>query len=884
MKQTKESEQIARHFTDGVTKPYDMVEWHLVDASIVAVDGEVIFDTPQLEFPKSWSQNAINIVAQKYFSKSETSLKEMVGRVVNAIKQWGIEGKYFTQEVADIFADELTYLLITQKTSFNSPVWFNIGLPERVQQSSACFILSVDDSLSSILNWISEEGIIFKGGSGAGINLSNIRGSKEKLSGGGIASGPVSFMKGADASAGAIRSGGTTRRAAKMVVLDDDHPDIFDFIWCKALEERKSRVLDSAGFNMGVDGSDKHSIQFQNANNSVRLSDAFFEAVKNDEDWNLTARNDGAVTKTVKARELLTSIAEASWECADPGVQYDSTINHWHTTPNAGRISASNPCSEYFHLDNSACNLSSLNLLTFYDADTQLFDVEGFKHAVDIMITAQDILVGFSDYPTEEVGKTAKAYRQLGLGYTNLGALIMSMAMAYDSKEARELAGSITALMTGQAYLTSTQLAFQIQPFTGYEKDKENMLQVLGYHKEALESTDSSKMFDYIFDAAQDVWDRTTQGAYENGVRNSQVTVLAPTGTISFMMDCDTTGIEPDFALYKTKQLVGGGTMTIVNQSVERALVVLGYDSDSISKIKDFVFENGSMKGSDLKPAHLDIFDCAVGETSISSYGHILMMAAVQPFISGGISKTVNLPTSTTPEEIMDLIVKGHSLGVKALAIYRDNSKVSQPLLAKSNTEEKPIRRSLPRSRSSKTFEFMMSGSKGYVTVGEYEDGTPGEIFVRVSKQGSTLAGTMDAFAISISHGLQYGVPLASFIDAFIGMRFEPTGVTDDSEIRFATSIIDYIFRRLALMYLSPEERIKLNIYTSKEKTQLTLSINGINGNGSNDNNGSASNTNDNVKNTLDMNAPICTSCGHYMVRSGSCFTCSVCGATSGCS
>ncbi len=957
---------------------YDLFEWQIVDARISAVDStpenpNIIFEKINLEFPTTWSQNAINIVAQKYFADGETSLKDMVSRVVTTIKQWGIEANYFNSiEQAEIFADELSYILISQRASFNSPVWFNIGLPDRTQQSSACFILSVEDSLKSILDWVSNEGAIFKGGSGAGVNLSNIRGSTEKLSGGGVASGPVSFMRGADASAGAIKSGGTTRRAAKMVVLDDDHPDILEFINCKALEEKKSRALTAAGFDMGVDGTDKQSIQFQNANNSVRLSEEFFEAVKDDSDWKLKARTTGETVKKVKAKELLESIAQAAWECADPGVQYDSTINDWHTTPNAGRISASNPCSEYFHLDNSACNLSSLNLLAFYDDDLgdgteDCFDVEGFTHAINIMILAQDILVGFSDYPTETIGETARAYRQLGLGYTNLGALIMSMAVAYDSRQARELATGITALMTGQAYLTSVEIAKKIAPFDGFEGDRQNMLNVLRKHSDSLKEFLQAPQYDnthisksspaseesdisessYIFETANEIWQEVIIQAEVSGARNSQVTVLAPTGTISFMMDCDTTGIEPDFALVKTKQLVGGGKMTIVNQSVERALKRLGYDAKTTKGIIEYIKENGSIKGSAILAEHRNVFDCAVGETSISADGHILMMAAVQPFISGGISKTVNLPSSITQEEIADLVVRGHELGIKALAIYRDSSKVSQPLSAKTlsanasnntsnknnvstntspndnisqkvesdgvNNEEQPnipVRRRLPKIRDSKTFEFVMSGCKGYVTVGEFEDGSPGEIFVKVSKQGSTLAGTMDAFAIAISHGLQYGVPLASYVNAFIGMKFEPTGITDDEDIRFATSIIDYIFRRLALMYLSEEEQTRLNIF-KPIRNDLNRTNDSLNGNNLNGNNGTTgtskdqavraslfqntqSATNDFQENTskeevrqeevIDQNIPICSSCGHYMIRAGTCFACQICGSTSGCS
>ena len=958
-KLTSTSALIERHFTDGHRPVFEMVDWHKTDASILAADGSVVFHQKDVEFPTAWSQTAVNIVAEKYFrrplksqdntelhAETENSLKQMINRVVGQILDWSTQSGHFTKKgEAEIFGEELTYLLVTQRASFNSPVWFNIGVRGVPQQSSACFILSVEDSLNSILNWVQEEGIIFKGGSGAGVNLSNIRSSKEGLSGGGQASGPVSFMRGADASAGAIRSGGTTRRAAKMVILDGDHPDISDFIWCKAREERKARALRDSGFDLGVDGKDLHSLQYQNANNSIRLTEEFFEAVKQNNDWELRSRTTGEVLERVSAREMLDQIAEAVWECADPGVQYDTTINKWHTTPKAGRISGSNPCSEYFHLDDSACNLSSLNLVKFLD-ESGRFQAEDFKQAVRIMIIAQDILAGGSDYPTEKIGKTARAYRQLGLGYANLGALVMSMGFGYDSAKARAAAASVTALMTGEAYLASAEMAERLGAFDGYSQDSQDVLRVLSDHRAALNDIDSDLAPNGVMGEAESVWDQTLKTAQRHGVRNSQVSVLAPTGTISFMMDCDTTGIEPDLALVKTKQMVGGGTMVILNHSCEMALRALGYPDSQISEILDHIYETGSTAlAPGLNPEHQSVFACAIGENPIEAEGHILMMAAVQPFISGGISKTVNISENTTPKEISDLLCRASDLGIKALAIYRDNSKVGQPLLAgkaDSSSElsseaaappREPIRKRLPKSRDSKTFEFQMGSCKGYVTVGEYEDGRPGEIFVRMSKQGSTLSGVMDAFAIAISQGLQHGVPLYSFVKAFTGMRFEPVGVTDDPELRMSSSIIDYIFKRLALQYLSLEERSRLNIHSVEERKQLSLPglpadskvkqnqaaagsayITGSSSENKPDasnptehrevnltNGGQKSgskNTNKNGRKVfqagtsdaaeppafIDSNAPLCVSCGFQMIRSGTCYVCSSCGSTSGCS
>ncbi len=844
---------IRRRFTVEGTHPYDMVEWERRDARISNwKTGEVAFEQLGVEFPVGWSLNATNIVAQKYFrgtvgtAEREWSLKQVADRVVDTITAWGLKDGYFVDDAeAEAFSDELKYLIITQRAAFNSPVWFNIGVKGVPQQASACFILSVDDTMDSILNWYVEEGTIFKGGSGAGINLSRIRSSKELLKGGGTASGPVSFMRGADASAGTIKSGGKTRRAAKMVILDVDHPDVEEFIWCKAREERKARALRDAGFDMDLDGADSHSIQYQNANNSVRVTDEFMQAVVDDADWHLRGVIDGEVIKTVKARDLMRQISQAAWECADPGMQFDTTINHWHTAANTGRINGSNPCSEYMHLDNSACNLASMNLLTFLDEDGT-FDVPGFKAAVECVFTAQEILVGNADYPTEAIGETSHRFRQLGLGYANIGAMLMALGLPYDSDEGRSLAAAVTSLMTGHAYATSARTAARMGPFAGYTENAEHMLRVLDQHRGAAAEIDEELVPHELLSAAQQAWDDACELAGEVGVRNSQASVLAPTGTIGLMMDCDTTGIEPDLGLVKMKKLVGGGTMSIVNQTVPRALRRLGYTPEQIAEIVAYIDENMSIIGAPhLAAEHIPVFACSMGDNTIHYSGHVQMMGAVQPFISGAISKTVNLPEEATLEEVEQLHIDAWRLGIKAVAIYRDNCKVAQPLSASKKDADaadpavaeatevverivekivyEPVRQKLPRTRLSKTFEFRVADCKGFVTVGEYENGRPGEIFVRVSKQGSTLAGIMDAFAISVSHGLQYGVPLRSFVDAFTGMRFEPAGMTDDPDIRIANSLMDYLFRRLALEYLSVEERAELNILSTAERMQPTL-------------------------------------------------------------
>jgi len=905
---------LRRWFTIEGVHPDDELEWERRSIEITnAITGATVFVQDDVEFPITWSETAGKIVAQKYFrgqqgtDSREWSLRQVIDRVVTAIADWGEADGYFADGAeAGTFRAELTWLLLNQRAAFNSPVWFNIGVADVPQQSSACFILSVDDDMESILNWYTEEGRIFKGGSGAGVNLSRIRSSKEKMNGGGQPSGPVSFMRGADASAGTIKSGGKTRRAAKMVVLDVDHPDVGEFIWCKANEEKKAHALAAAGFDMSLDGDDIHSLQYQNANNSVRLSDEFMRAVVDDGPWDLTARTDGTVIETRPAREIFSDIAEAAWQCADPGVQFETTINKWHTSPTAGPINASNPCSEYLHLDNSACNLSSLNLLSFLGDDDQ-FDVEGFRAASQIMITAQEILVGHSAYPTDKIGENTRRYRQLGLGYTNLGALLMATGNAYDSDAGRSMAGAITALMTGEAYRTSARIACRMGPYEGYAEDRDAMLNVLDMHRNAAAALDRSVLDEDMANAIAESWTDAYELAEQSGVRNSQTTVLAPTGTISFMMDCDTTGVEPDFALVKHKQLVGGGFLAMVNRTVPRSLRRLGYAPSRIDAIVEHLESTGSIEGApDLNPEHLDVFACSVGENAIDASGHVAMMAAAQPFLSGGISKTVNLPQTATAADIESLLVDAWRTGVKAVAVYRDNCKVAQPLSSGTSTsgnnetpkttsqaeqpQAVPERRRMPRSRRSRTFEFRVADCKGFVTVGEFDDGRPGEIFVRVSKQGSTLAGIMDAFAISLSHGLQYGVPLGAFVQAFVGMRFEPAGMTDDPELRIASSLIDYLFRRLAIDYLSPDERSALNIFTVDERTQPTLP--GVVEAATMSSPGldliPEPVTVDRAA-QLDLglsttDAPLCMDCGTIMVRAGSCYACQSCGSTSGCS
>ena len=932
---------IRRHFTAPGVHPYDQVVWERRDAQIKNwKDGSVAFEQLGVEFPVSWSLNATNIVAQKYFrgtpgtTERENSMRQVVDRVADTITKWGTECGYFIdQDEAESFCNELKFILITQRAAFNSPVWFNIGVNGVPQQASACFILAVDDTMDAILNWYKEEGTIFKGGSGAGINLSNIRSSAEHLKGGGTASGPVSFMRGADASAGTIKSGGKTRRAAKMVILNASHPDIEEFIWCKSREEKKARALRDAGFDMDLDGSDSFSVQYQNANNSVRVTDEFMQAVKDDADWNLTAVKDGRVVRTVRARDLWRQIATASWECADPGLQFDTTINKWHTAHAAGRINGSNPCSEYMHIDNSACNLASINLLKYLN-DDDTFDVESYMHTIEVMFTAQEILVGNADYPTEKIAENSRLFRQLGLGYANLGALLMALGMPYDSTGGRAWAAALTSLMTGHAYATSARTASRMGPFAGFSANERYMLNVLRMHRDAnLEIDNIDVVQPSLVDAATSAWDAAVRDGEEYGVRNSQASVLAPTGTIGLMMDCDTTGIEPDLGLVKFKKLVGGGNMTIVNQTVPRALNQLGYEAPVVDRIVAYIDENKTIVGSpDLKAEHLPVFACSMGDNTIHYEGHVRMMGATQPFLSGAISKTVNMPEEATIEEIEELHMLSWELGVKAVAVYRDNCKVGQPLSTMKKDGEQgsstggdasgaatqiierivervvhqPVREKLPRSRRGRTFEFRVADCKGFATIGEYSDGRPGEVFLTVSKQGSTLAGIMDAFAKSISYGLQYGVPMRAFIEAFVNTRFEPAGMTDDPDIRMASSIVDYLFRRLAVEYLTADERSELGIYTREERLQPTLP--GVEESITQTTQGtdvfadpktipSASDLVAQIDAGTYSAPPsygakkaagtgmICSSCGSAnMQRAGACYVCGDCGSSSGCS
>jgi ribonucleoside-diphosphate reductase alpha chain len=927
---------VERFFTHDLSGDvYSLFKWANFDSKIENYfTGEVAFEQAGVEFPDNWSVNAINIVSQKYFCGTpgtptrEYSLKQLVNRVADTVTAHGRKEGYFkSEEEAQFFSDELKYILTSQRAAFNSPVWFNIGAPERSQQASACFILSVDDTMSSILNWYTEEGMIFKGGSGSGANISKLRSSKERLgNSGGFSSGPVSFMRGADSVAGTIKSGGKTRRAAKMVILNVDHPDIEEFIWCKAIEERKSRVLKENGFDMDLDGKDSFSVQYQNANNSVRVSDEFMNAVTRGSDWNLIGVKSKEVVETLSARKLWREIAEAAWECADPGLQYDTTINHWHTTPNAGRINASNPCSEYMHLDDSACNLASINLLKFLNEDGS-FDAEAYRQTIRVVFLAQEILVGYSEYPTERITKNAKAYRELGLGYANLGALLMGMGLPYDSDEGRALAATLTAIMTGEAYAKSAQIAEVVGPFEGWEKDKDGMNRVLKQHQEALAKIDKLKVEINLNLVAEQAWESAVKLGAKHGVRNSQATVLAPTGTIAFMMDCDTTGIEPDLALVKTKKLVGGGTMSIVNQTIPLALKNIGYDELQVKEIIKYIDEEKTIIGApDLKKEHYPIFACSMGDNVIHYTGHVKMMGAAQPFLSGAISKTVNMPETATVEDVEEIHMMSWKEGLKAVAIYRDNCKVGQPLsTTKKNEKDQKFgatkaveatetvlptsnashtkSKELPKTRNAKTFEFKVADCKGYVTVGEFDDGTPAEIFLQVSKQGSTLAGIMDSFAISISRGLRNGVPLKSYVTDFIGMSFAPAGVTDDPDIRTASSLMDYIFRRIAKDYLSLDDQLELGLISMEE---LENSV------------GQASLLDDVVPVTepepiavqqgIDDSygvqeeetqpeapverkvsksaeeAPLCFNCGNMTQRAGSCYVCTACGSTSGCS
>ncbi|MHA6626096.1 vitamin B12-dependent ribonucleotide reductase [Pseudonocardia sichuanensis] len=921
---------VERLYTTAGVHPYDEVTWERRDVVMTNWrDGTVNFEQRGVEFPDFWSINATNIVTSKYFRgaagspQRESSLRQLIDRVVGVYHRAGVENGYFaTEQDAEVFAHELTWMLLHQVFSFNSPVWFNVGTSSP-QQVSACFILAVDDTMESILNWYREEGLIFKGGSGAGLNLSRIRSSKELLSSGGTASGPVSFMRGADASAGTIKSGGATRRAAKMVVLDVDHPDIEEFVATKAKEEAKIRVLRDAGFDMDLGGSDITSVQYQNANNSVRITDEFMRAVEDDTDFGLRGRMSGEVIERVGARKLFRTIAQAAWECADPGIQYDGVINDWHTCPESGRISASNPCSEYMHLDNSSCNLASLNLLKFLGDDGQ-FDGARFQRAVELIITAMDISICFADFPTDPIADTTRKFRQLGIGYANLGALLMATGHAYDSEGGQALAAAITSLMTGAAYKRSAELAGVVGPYEGYTRNADAHQRVMRKHAAANDDVRTFPASSPVHKLATLAWKECLAVGDRNGWRNAQASVLAPTGTIGLMMDCDTTGIEPDLALVKFKKLVGGGSMQIVNQTVPRALVKLGYQAEQVEAIVEYIAEHGHViDAPGLRPEHYEVFDCAMGERSIAPMGHVRMMAAVQPFLSGAISKTVNMPEAATVEDVERIYLEGWRLGLKALAIYRDNCKVGQPLSAgkearKADTatveaaapvEARPVRRRLPKKRPSETVSFTVGGAEGYLTAGSYPDNGLGEIFVKLGKQGSTLAGVMDAFSMSISVGLQYGIPLEFYVSKFSNLRFEPAGMTDDPDVRIATSVLDYLFRRLALDHLPYEKRAELGIFSAEERTAQVASTDY----------GTGEVDMEALRSTVDAapaaeraaepaaataapvevgsstellelrlgkaaDAPLCMTCGTKMRPAGSCYLCEGCGSTSGCS
>ncbi|MCL8025035.1 vitamin B12-dependent ribonucleotide reductase [Nocardioides bruguierae] len=944
---------IQRVFSTEGVHPYDELEWERRD--VVQTNwktGVTVFQQKGVEYPTTWSLNASTIVTTKYFRGAvgsdvrEWSLKQLVDRVVLTYVKAGKDNGYFkTDADAEVFEHELTWLLVNQYFSFNSPVWFNVGT-QSPQQVSACFILSVDDSMDSILNWYKEEGFIFKGGSGAGLNLSRIRSSKELLSSGGTASGPVSFMRGADASAGTIKSGGATRRAAKMVVLDVDHPDIEEFVETKAKEEDKIRVLRDAGFDMDLGGDDITSVQYQNANNSVRVTDEFMRAVEEGTDFALRGRMTGEVIEHVDARTLWRKIAEAAWACADPGLQYDDTINDWHTNPETGRITASNPCSEYMSLDNSSCNLASLNLLKFLK-DDDTFDAGRFAQAVELIITAMDISICFADFPTESIGQTTVDYRQLGIGYANLGALLMAMGLGYDSEGGRTMAATITSLMTGTSYKRSAELAAVVGPYNGYARNAEAHNRVMRKHQAANDSVRPMHVSDSgVHKLATQMWADVVKLGEKNGFRNAQASVLAPTGTIGFMMDCDTTGIEPDFSLVKFKKLVGGGSMQIVNQTIPRALVKLGYQDEQVEAIVDYIAENGHVVDAPgLKTEHYEVFDTAMGQRALKPMGHVRMMAACQPFLSGAISKTVNLPESATVEEIEDVYFQSWKLGLKATAIYRDNCKVGQPLAdakakkAESTTEapaaevvekvvEKvvyaPTRKRLPKSRIARTTSFTVGGAEGYLTSGAHEDGQLGELFLKLGKQGSTLAGVMDAFSIAVSIGLQYGVPLETYVSKFTNLRFEPAGLTDDPDVRMAQSLMDYVFRRLALDYLPFDERQAMGIYSAEERQRYLETgsyepaeetgsaaelvstppvaaapapveeaateeseTHAVHGEKAPEGAAKKAHTSAELLEAITgtaVDSPLCFTCGTKMRPAGSCYVCEGCGSTSGCS
>ena len=908
--------EFQRRFTDGKVAPFEAVDWERRTAQIGNEKGQVIFRQENVEVPKLWSQTATNIVASKYFhgrpntASRETSVRQLIGRVANTIVRWGEQGGYFASPNSrEAFRDELTHLLVEQKMAFNSPVWFNVGVQPK-PQCSACFINSVQDSMDSIMNLAKTEGMLFKWGSGTGTNFSTLRGSREPLSGGGIASGPVSFMKGFDAFAGVIKSGGKTRRAAKMVILNVDHPDIAEFIGCKTKEERKAHVLIEQGYDPSIDGEAYSSVFFQNANHSVRVTDEFMQAVEEDRDWWTRNVADGQPSEKFRARDLLRQIAESAWQCGDPGMQYDSTVNRWHTCKTTDRIYASNPCSEYMFLDDTACNLASLNLLKFLGPNGQ-FDVEGFRHAVDITITAQEILVDNASYPTPKITQNSHDFRPLGLGYANLGALLLSLAVPYDSDQGRDICGAVTALMTGDAYAQSARIAEWLGAFAGCAENREPMLDVMRMHRDSLRPIKEENVQPQLLRAARESWDNAVSLGEKFGYRNSQVSVLAPTGTIGFMMDCDTTGIEPDLALVKHKRLVGGGVIKIVNNTVPMALMRLGYSDVQTSLIVDWIDQHGAIEGAPaLRPEHLPVFDCSLataGGRSIAWRGHLQMMAAAQPFLSGAISKTINMPEESTVEDVMQAYTESWKLGLKAVAIYRDNSKRSQPLSAAGGKKteatdaatpqgssaavaaklEAPApgqqelfrgRKKLPNERRSITHKFNVGGHEGYLTVGMYDDGEPGEIFIKMAKEGSTLSGIMDGFALSVSIALQYGVPLRALIDKFINARFEPSGYTGNKEIPYAKSIIDYIGRWLGGKFISRDYVVQASdsleapaaaapsfsppvavasASVAEEKSRPRAAID---------------------------DAPSCSECGMLMTPNGSCYKCENCGSTSGCS
>ncbi|NKE60606.1 vitamin B12-dependent ribonucleotide reductase [Lentzea sp. PSKA42] len=918
--------KVQRVYTTEGRHPYDEVTWERRDVVMTNWrDGSVNFEQRGVEFPEFWSVNATNIVTSKYFrgavgsEKREQSLRQLIDRVVKTYVGAGKEHGYFADAAdAEIFEHELTYMLLHQVFSFNSPVWFNVGTSSP-QQVSACFILAVDDTMESILNWYREEGLIFKGGSGAGLNLSRIRSSKELLSSGGTASGPVSFMRGADASAGTIKSGGATRRAAKMVVLDVDHPDVVEFIETKAREEDKIRALRDAGFDMDLGGADIVSVQYQNANNSIRVSDEFMHAYENGGDFGLRARQTSEVIERVDAKTLFGKLAKAAWECADPGIQYDDTINDWHTCPESGRITASNPCSEYMHLDNSSCNLASLNLMKFLGDDGK-FDAVTFAKAVELIITAMDISICFADFPTEPIADTTRKFRQLGIGYANLGALLMATGHAYDSEGGRALAATITSLMTGVSYRRSAELAGIVGAYDGYKRNATAHQRVMRKHAAANDLIRTYHANDAaVHKVSTEAWQQALEIGSKNGWRNAQASVLAPTGTIGLMMDCDTTGIEPDLALVKFKKLVGGGSMQIVNQTVPRALKSLGYQDEQIEAIVEFIGEHGHViDAPGLRREHYEVFDCAMGERSIAPMGHVRMMAATQPFLSGAISKTVNMPENATVEDVEEIYYQGWKLGLKALAIYRDNCKVGQPLSAgkgankgaeaKTETvvEYRPVRKRLPKKRPSQTVSFTVGGAEGYLHAGSYPDNGLGEIFVKLGKQGSTLAGVMDAFSMSISVGLQYGIPLEFYVSKFQNLRFEPAGMTDDPDVRIATSVLDYLFRRLALDYLPYDKRAQLGIFTADERSAQVageygapssdVDLEGLRGSVESapaQVEAAQVETPKHVGSSTELlelhlgkaaDAPLCMTCGTKMRPAGSCYLCEGCGSTSGCS